>query len=223
MRIWNEYEADVYKYYEWFVDRTKENNTRVEMSVCSINASGINSINIAKFIDICSNQIKKMFISDALNSYKVYMLANIEVRNPYSKVEQYLKVWKSIAKSNDIEGFIKGEEMINKSGDLLFYTSIAEIPQICLEKAIKIVISNPDRYTLFFSKSEKVLFGEYVNHMFEDAIQTNNNGIIDYYKFSLACYKDGNIALRYGTTFTEVELALIYNTKEIDICNCFEI
>ena len=157
MRIWNEYETDVYKYYEWFVERAKENNTRVEMSVCSINASGINSINTAKFIDICTKQIKKIFISDVLNSYKVYMFANIEIRNPNSKVERYLKVWKSIAKSNDIEGFIIGEEMINKSGDLLFYTSIAEIPQTCLEKAIKIVISNPDRYTLFISKSEKVL------------------------------------------------------------------
>jgi hypothetical protein len=217
MRIWNEYEADVYKYYEWFAERAKEDNIKAEMSVCSINASGINSVNIAKFIDICTKQIKKLFISDVLNSYKVYMFANIEIRNPNSRVEQYMKVWKSIAKSYDIEGFIIGEEMINKSGDLLFYTSIAEIPQTCLEKSIKIVISNPDRYALFISKSEKVLFKEYVQHMFENIVLMDNYGAIDYYKFLLACYRDGDIALRYGTTFTEAELAFVYNPQEIDI------
>ena len=59
--------------------------------------------------------------------------------------------------------------------------------------------------------------------MFENIIQMDNYGIIDYYKFSLAGYKDGDIALRYGTTFTEAELAFIYNPQEIDICNCFDI
>lgn len=112
---------------------------------------------------------------------------------------------------------------MNELGNLLFYTSTAEIPLSYLEKSIKIAISNPDRYALFISKSEKVLFREYIQHMFEDIIKVDDYGIIDYYKFLMTCYRNGDIALRYGTTFTDAELAIIYNPKEIEINNYFDI
>lgn len=215
MNVWNEYKVDAYKYYDWFSERAKENNIFVEMSVCSINATVINGEDIAEFIDVCSKQIEKILITDVLNGYKVYMFAIIEHKNQKSKVERYMKVWKKIAKSADIEGFVLGDEMAVESNDLQFYTSTAEIPLKYFEKAMRIVISNPSRYALFISKADNVLTKEYIQLMFNNIIQPDNYGTIDYYRLSLKCCMDGEVGIRYGTDCREDELAFIYSPREI--------
>ena len=49
----------------------------------------------------------------------------------------------------------------------------------------------------------------------DSKIHTDNYGIIDYYKLSLTCCIHRDIGVRYGTSFTEAELALIYNPQVI--------
>lgn len=213
MKIWYEYETDVYRYYNYFNE--KEENKR-KMSVCSINASGINGKNIELFIENCNKHIIDILNNYMEVGYKLYIFCNIEISNPNSKVEHYNKVWKRVKKKFDIGKLILGEELLNRLGSSLFYTSIAEFSQDCIITAIKMAVSNPSRYALFISKSQNILSRKYIQNMFNNIISIDSHGKIDYYKFLLDIYEHEDIRLRYGTTFTDVELAFVYNSKRFN-------
>lgn len=215
MKIWKEYEKDVYKYFNWFNDRRIEEKDEVidEMSVFSINVKGINSHKKSEFIEKSSDEIVRMMSDRRLSGYKIYLFVNVEIVNLNSKVEHYMKAWKRISKKYDVSNFVLGEEVLMNVVGLVFYSSIAEIPLDSLDKAMEIVISNPDRYTLFISKSENLLMNNAIQTLFDNIMKYDENLKIDYYAFSVHYCNKGNIIIRFGTDFTNAEFALIYDSK----------
>lgn len=215
MKIWKEYEKDVYKYFNWFNDRRIEEKDEVidEMSVFSINVKGINSHKKSEFIEKSSDEIVRMMSDRRLSGYKIYLFVNVEIVNQNSKVEHYMKAWKHISKKYDVSNFVPGEEVLMNVVGLVFYSSIAEIPLDSLDKAMEIVISNPDRYTLFISKSENLLMNNAIQTLFDNIMKYDKNLKIDYYAFSVHYCNKGNIIIRFGTDFTNAEFALIYDSK----------
>lgn len=215
MEIWKEYEKDVYKYFNWFNDRRIEEKDEVidEMSVFSINVKGINNHKKSEFIEKSSDEIVRMMSDRRLSGYKIYLFVNVEIVNQNSKVEHYMKAWKRISKKYDVSNFVLGEEVLMNVVGLVFYSSIAEIPLDSLDKAMEIVISNPDRYTLFISKSENLLMNNAIQTLFDNIMKYDKNLKIDYYAFSVHYCNKGNIIIRFGTDFTNAEFALIYDSK----------
>lgn len=224
MKIWKEYEPDVFKYFDYFNKEKIDRNINEfpKMSVFSVNASGIYGYdNKKEFIERVSGEIEYFCNKNGLlDNYKFYLFVNIEVINKNSRVENYMKAWKKISKKVNIEGFILGEETIMEVGNLSFFSGIAEIPIEYLSKAIEIVSLNPERHTIFMSKSKEILSGQYNQKLFNIGFNNNNSfNNLNYFLLSLKCCKDGDIAIRYGTSFTEAELALIYNPALVKISN----
>lgn len=215
MKVWTEYEEDAYKYFEWSKDEMKESeNIGIpKLSVYSINILGANIAEQHCFITEASEKICKILKQNKFKDYKVYLFANVEVVNYNSKVEHYMKVWKVVSKKYDISNFILGDEVLVKSDKEIFYSSVAEIPLSLIDKAMKIVISNPDKYTLVLSKVPSLLMSSSIQDMFESMIQCNKFWKIDYYAFSVRYCARDDIIVRFGTDFTSAEFAFIFSAE----------
>lgn len=217
MEIWKEYEADVFNYFEYFNEKKMQYNEKIpKMSVFSINASEIYcKENLKEFLHTSGDEITSFYNRIILNNdYKVYLLVNLEIKNVNSKVENYFKVWKQLQKKWDINGFILGEEFEILVNNTMYFSSLAQIPISHISKAIEIVSSDPGKHTIFFSKSRDMMKAEncrkFIDILFGKDSQYDE---INFFLFSLACCNVGDIAIRYGTSFEEAEIALVYNPE----------
>ena len=219
MKIWKEHNNDIYDYFRVLkkLIRVNDNLQEINMSVFSINASEIYSYNDKKkFIKKCCDEIK-ILLKNCLKNYNIYLFVNVNVSNKNSKVENYIKAWKKINKKINIDGFILGKEIAIEKNDKLVYSSIAQIPVDYLYSALEIVSLNPSQNTIFMSKSSDILSEEYSRKLYSILFEDKNSDEINYYNLALNCCIKNDIAIRYGTSFTEAEIALVYNTKEIKI------
>lgn len=220
MKVWIEKEKDVFNYF-YFFNNEKNNitNNIPKMSVVSINASNINGIESKKeFIERCKDEINTIYTNNVLNNFKFYLFINQEIVNIQSKVEKYMKIWRKINRKINITGFILGKEIIIQKDGKYFFSSIAEIPIKYLDIAIEIVSYNPQKCALFMSEFIDIDSGEYTKELFDKVFDNNNNFYeINYFLFTIKCCSEGNIALRYGTTFEEAEIALVYNSEQLKI------
>lgn len=223
MKMWKEYEVDILNYFEFFkveLDK-RDNKILANMSVISFNASGIVGKNDKlKFINLCSSQIESLVnINNGLKEYRFYLVINKEIEDINSKVENYKKIWKNISGKWNLEGFTKGPEIKIEAEGVNYFSSIAEFDIKNLPLALEIVSMNPKLKTIIISKSKNVLTEKYVDKivhiLFNSEAQNSNE--IDYYSLSIQCSNEGSIAMRWGTSFEELELALIYNPKIINI------
>lgn len=221
--MWKEYEVDILNYFEFFkveLDK-RDNKILANMSVISFNASGIVGKNDKlKFINLCSSQIESLVnINNGLKEYRFYLVINKEIEDINSKVENYKKIWKNISGKWNLEGFTKGPEIKIEAEGVNYFSSIAEFDIKNLPLALEIVSMNPKLKTIIISKSKNVLTEKYVDKivhiLFNSEAQNSNE--IDYYSLSIQCSNEGSIAMRWGTSFEELELALIYNPKIINI------
>ncbi|MEG0856837.1 MAG: hypothetical protein RSG52_10225 [Terrisporobacter sp.] len=221
MEIWKEYEKDAFNYFEYFnsCQSILHDNELPNMSVISYNAlikNGINDIN--KFILESSKILNNLYNKNSnLKNYKFYLLVNREMENQNSKVENYLKIWRQIRKKYDIEKFNLGVEVKSKLNNTILFSSIAEVPIDFLHKAIEIVRSCPRMYTLFMSKREDIMTVEQIENMVEVLLSNNDFVEINYFRLCQMCCNRGDIAIRYGTSFEDHEIALIYNPTKINI------
>ena len=98
MKRLKEYENNIFNYFQYFKEENsaEDDEKLPKMSVISYNASMILDINDRnKFVFESSKEISHIFSeNNDLKQYKFYLLANKEVINKNSKVENYLKIWK---------------------------------------------------------------------------------------------------------------------------------
>lgn len=223
MKIWKEYELDAFDYFEYFEDELDKRDNKIlpNMSVISFNANGIvGKYDRLKFINICSSQIESLVnINNRLKEYSFYLVINKEIEDINSKVENYKKIWKDISGKWNLEGFTKGPEIKTEAEGVNYFSSIAEFNMKNLPLALEIVSMNPKLKTIIISKSKNILTEKYVDKMFHILFnsEAQNSNEIDYFNLSIQCCNEGNIAIRWGTSFEESELALIYNPKIINI------
>ena len=217
MKTWKEYENNIFNYFQYFKEENsaEDDEKLPKMSVISYNASMILDINDRnKFVFESSKEVSHIFSeNNDLKQYKFYLLANKEVINKNSKVENYLKIWKEIKRKYDIEEFILGPEVKIELNNVDLFSSIAEVPINYLYKAIEIISNYPSMYTLFISKHHNIMTDGYIKNMVK--VVMNNSFIeINYFQLCKMCCDKGDIAIRYGTTFEEAEIALIYNPEK---------
>lgn len=220
MEIRTEYEKNFFDYFRIYKDKecVQYSKDIPKMSVISMNAYGIGGkIDKEEFLSIVFQGISNIFRhNNSLMEYKMYLFVNYEMKNPYSKVENYKKIWGQIERKFNIKGFILGEELKMQKGCKYVFSSIAEVPLLYLNESINIISTNPSQCTLFMGKTDGKLSRRSIEEMFtvmKDDIE------IDYYKLSSMCCKKGDIVLRYGTSFEEAELALIYNPEIVGNLN----
>ncbi|EKQ53038.1 MULTISPECIES: hypothetical protein [unclassified Clostridium] len=215
MRIWSEEEKSVYSYFQWFnKDEAYERIGRnVNLSVISINGSGLFTHNDrSAFINSCSGEIKKILEKyESIKNYKLYLFANVEIKNKNSRIERYKKVWKVLKSKWELEGFNSGSEIEIKSGEKAFFSSIAEFKVENLSTALEIVSSNPKVYSIIASKKEDVLSNKTITSISEVAFNKKNKYVdeIDYFNLSIHLCQQGDMVFRWGESSEEAEIAII--------------
>ena len=98
----------------------------------------------------------------------------------------------------------------------LFYAGIAKTSITNMMDIMKIVNAKQNKCILFASKND-YLNGSYLDGKFiETYIAYNQYGDIDYTKCFEQCCLRHDIGIRYGTSFSEAELALVFNSYDRD-------
>lgn len=212
MKTWIEYSANIADYYEWIL---KHNNIILKnMSVLSFNASSINS-NISEFYQY---SIKKLYMTLKYPSkYNIYIIVNEKVKNVNSRVEHYKKCWKKIACEFDISKLELGNEIGYEYKEQFFYAGIAKTSITNMIDVMKIVNAKPNKCILFASLNN-YMDKSYIDSGFiESYIAYNRYGDIDYSKCFIQCSINHDIGLRYGTNYSEAELALVFNRYDYNL------
>lgn len=222
MKCWNEIQEDAFSYFAFFI-KTKANEiigSIPNLSVFSVNSSMINGSNDKNnFLDVCSNEVAKVFSKDTLkNQYKLYLFANIEVKNKNSRIEKYKKVWKLLQSEWHLQEFRKGPEIEVNLGERIFYSSIAEFSLDNISTALEIIARNPQRYTIVATRKNNILTEEFVKKIFNISFERSKESqyaTIDYFSLCLNIGEE-DIVFRWGDSSEEAELALIFEKKMLE-------
>lgn len=219
MKIWNEKENDVFSYFQWFnKDEAYERvGKTINMSVFSVNGSELfGAGDKSAFIELCNGEIKKVFEKqDFINNYKLYLFANVEVKDSNSRIEKYMKVWKVLQSKWQLEGFIKGREVEMEFEEKTFFSSVAEFTFENLPTALEIVSSNPKRFTIIASKKNDVLSERGITDIFRTAFNKYKNYAdeIDYFNLSVNLCLEDDMVFRWGDSSEEAEIAIIFKSN----------
>lgn len=209
MKTWTEYSANAEDYYEWI----SRNNSKFfeKLSVLSFNGSDFAS-NIDEFYQYCCKELYRSL--QFPDKYNIYFIINERIINIHSKAEHYKKCWKKIASEINLNKFELGQEIGYEFGNQFFYAGIAKTSILNMADVLKLVNTRPRKCVLFASKND-YFEKKYVNDEFiESYIAYNRYGDIDYSKCFEQCSLNHDLGMRYGTTFSESELALIFNYND---------
>jgi hypothetical protein len=209
MKTWTEYSANIEDYYEWISSSNSKNFER--LSVLSFNGTDI-AQNNDDFYQYCC---KELYTSLQFpEKYNVYFIINERMINIHSKVEHYKKCWKKIASEVDLSKFELGHEIGYEFANHFFYAGIAKTSISNMPDVLRLVNTRPNKCVLFASKNN--YFAEqYINDKFiKSYIAYNQFGNIDHSKCFEQCSRNHDLGIRYGTSFLESELALIFNFND---------
>lgn len=209
MKTWTEYSANIEDYYEWI----SRNNSKLfgKLSVLSFNGIDFAS-NTDDFYQYCCKELYRSL--QFPEKYNIYFIINEKMINIHSKVEHYKKCWKKIASEIDLSKFELGREVGYEFGNQFFYAGIAKTSILNMADVLKLVNARPGKCILFASKNnyfeKKCIDDKFV----ASYIAYNQYGDIDYSKCFEQCSLKHDLGIRYGTTFSESELALIFHSND---------
>ena len=205
-----EYCKNVREYYEWI---PKEGGEFNNLRVLSLNASGI-ECNMDEFCQYCIDTLYKILKKP--EEYVFYFIVYVKIRNKNSKMERYKKCWKSIADKVNIKNLKLGEERAYIRNNDIFYVGIAKGEVKNLHNIIEIAHEKNKKCILFASKNNYDNFFDTEDDFIEKNMTFDRYGDIEYDKcISYFCSKR-EICVRYGTSFSEAELALIFRSEEFE-------
>lgn len=123
---------------------------------------------------------------------------------------------KKVASKFDVSQFELGQEVGYEYGENFIYAGIAKTSLSNMVDILKIVNAKPNKCILFASKEDYLEKPYIVNEIFESYIAYDQYGDIDYTKCFVQCSLNHNLGIRYGTSFSEAEMALIFNRYDAD-------
>lgn len=215
MKCFIEHEKDAFSYYKWFC---KNEAIRIlgyipSLSVFSINGTMIFTQDDRRlFIESCSNEIIKLFSKEPLgDKYKLYLIANVEVKDKNSKIEKHRKVWKLIQTEWQLDGFKLGPEIEINKNDSRYYTSLAVLEKESIQKSIEMISKYPKRFTVIASNRSDVLSEDCIRGIFDMSYRYDTkHSEIDYFMLSLGLCQEGDIVFRWGDASEEAEIDMIF-------------
>lgn len=218
VKNWNENEKDAFSYFQWFnKDEACERIGRIpNLSVFSVNGSDLfGTSEKSAFIELCSNEIKKVFKKqNSSKDYKLYLFANVEVKDRNSRIERHKKVWKLVQSRWQLDRFDKGPEIEVEIEGKVFFSSIANFKIENLPTVLQIVSSNPKRYAIIASRKDDVLSEKMIKDIFGMAFNQYKNHMdeIDYFGLAIHLCASGDMVFRWGDSSEEAEIAIVFSS-----------
>lgn len=217
VKTWNENEKDAFSYFQWFnKDEAFEMRGMIQkLTVFSVNASEVFGISEKNtFIDVCSSEIQKIFVKgNILKDYRLYLLANVEVKDRNSRIEKHKKVWRKVQSKWNLDEFNKGPEIEKEIEGKIFFSSIAQFSMGNFSTALQVISDNPKKYAIIASRKDNILSEEMIKNIFEIAFNKHSRRIdeIDYFALAIHLCYDGDIVFRWGDSSEQVEVAIVFS------------
>ena len=208
-----EISEDVCSYYEWFEKSgfPEGSSGYGVLSYCGYFLYGKNKRD--HFINLCGQFFQELWKSDVVSQYTLYIQINIQVRSR-SKVDNYLKVWKNVQRSWEIDTFSIGPEVEIVRGDDIYFSSIAKIESSDLPKAFRIIATSPYEGMVFASQNKEIQNEESVKEMFFCSFGHNIQHRVNYQNLVLK-YQE-NLFFRWGDSGEEAEVAIIIKNSLLE-------
>ncbi|PXV84495.1 hypothetical protein C8E03_1296 [Lachnotalea glycerini] len=218
MKYWKKMKENAFEYYGGFSKEKAEMKMTVvpELSAFTINGSLMDRY---EFINECANDIKGIFLRNSeLRCYKFFLIANVEIINKNSRIENYKKVWKLLQNKWSLDKFDKGPEVELAIGDYSFYSSIAEFDMEDFSVALEIVASNFRKFTIIASKRENLLCESSVKDTFGVLFNASDVKfpMIDYFNLCINYCPKGDVVFRWGDSSEEITVGLIFNAELLE-------
>lgn len=214
MKYWTEFTNNAFSYFQWFSkDEAKRKVGYVpNLSVFSMIGTMIFSkVDRELFTRLCSGLVTESIIKKmSFNEYNFFLFGVVETNNINSRVFKYRKLWKKLERDFDIDNLILGPEVEYLEDERLCYASIAEFNVEEFYKAIHIISSNPQKYSIIGSKRKDYRTEGFIKSLLENVyINGATKGEIDYFKLALISCPKGDIVFRWGSSSEECELDII--------------
>lgn len=188
-------------------------------SICADNVSG--ECEKKEFGCLVSDKIKDLLKADLLNSHNAYVIFNKVFYNSPTRVDKYKKIWKNDSVKPYVNLLEIKDEIMTKYENFYLISGVAFLKTLNEINLFSILDMYGFSNLLFFSK--KKLDDIYIelkniqNTIFLGSLKSPK---INYDELLKVYCKNGNILIRYGTTFTDMEVAIIYNLN--DFPNTFQ-
>lgn len=201
---------DAYLYYGGFDKATaiKKYGIVPDLSLLSISSCFMEKND---FIQECSKDIKAFFEKESLRAYKFYLVANVEMTNPNSRIEKYKKVWKTLEGEKGVESIVKGYEVEFTYGEKTFFSSIGEFKIENISEAIRILSMKYFKFTIIATKND-LLSEDMIRDVFDSAFKESDlkYPCINYLNLCVKLCSRQDIVFRWGDSGEELSIDLIF-------------
>ncbi|UTR16765.1 hypothetical protein MM221_09745 [Salipaludibacillus sp. LMS25] len=214
MKYWTEMTNDAFSCFEWFSKEEAEQciGYAPNLSVFSMIGSMVfSSEDRELFRRLCSELVTRATTKNEIFSeYRFFLFGVAETSDTNSKIFKYQKIWKRLEKEFNLDYIILGPEVDYLEDGRLCYASMAEFKGKELYKAIQIISSNPQKYSLIGSRRHDYRTEEFIKTFLNKVyINGNKKGEIDYFKLALTSCSKGDLVFRWGSSSEECELDII--------------
>lgn len=215
MVIEKEYIENALRDSEWFINQKRRRMDTTD-SIVSIKDFTIDRIMDADEMTCAIQEVSKnlMLELEGLDEeWNIYLMINKRIINPKSKVENYLKLWKTVKSKYDFgdEPFF-GQEIKMVCHEDEYFSGFVKMPIKNLPLAMAIVAKDPCKNIIIISSNDKYLLASETEKMFIQAFEYDSVKFIraDYYRLSLELPRKGDMLIRWLDFGEMVEIGLVY-------------
>jgi hypothetical protein len=222
MKVKNEIEKDVFSW-KYLFNKSKIHHIVAEipdLSAFSIVATMIFCRNDKdEFIKICGEKLKTIYSNEAVfSNYKMWLIVNLELQNPKSRVERYKKIWKVFESQCDISGFTIGSEIEIDLGGAVYYSSVAEVNINDVSKALKILDINKECILVISNRNlDKPNIIQSLFDLMFVPINNKRNLEVDWLNISMRLCPQGDFLIRLADSSEEAGMDIIFSAEMLPL------
>ena len=191
-------------------------NNSQKILVSSICADYVRSTYEKKrFRCLVNNEIKNLLKTDALKNYKAYAIFNKAFYSLPTRIEMYKKIWKDPMIKPYADLLETKEEIITKHNGFYLFSGISRL--ISLDQIdLFFILDMLGFYNLLFlSRQDLIDIYKELNSIqkitFLGSVKTPK---INFYALLKEYCNDGNVMIRFGTDFTNMEVSIFFNYED---------
>lgn len=176
--------------------------------------------NIEDFIiqsEECINEI----LDNENNNYNCYLFIKLNINNS-SRIDNYMKVWKKLKKTYDVEYMELGPELLLENSKKYYYVSIGKFGLKDMNKALFIQLNNLSNVFMFISHRKDIPSKNEIEKIFNLSSSNQLPNIlpltedINYYMLFSEICKNGDYIIRLSTSSEEWEIEVFHTNISND-------
>ncbi len=168
-----------------------------------------------EFGRLASNGIKNLLKSEPLKKYKAYAIFNKAIYNLPTRTEAYKRIWKDPLVKPYIDQLETKDEITTKYDDFYLFSGISRLNYLDEIDLFSILDMLGFRNLLFLSKYDlNDIYKEFKNIQKAAFSGSSNVPEVNFDALFKEYCREGNVLIRFGTDFTNMEVSAVYNAED---------